>query len=43
MYRAGGDIQYEYEVSTSFGQYSIANLGMDTIRCEMIPFLLDKT
>ena len=33
VFRIGGDIDYTYDVDTSYGKFSIANLGFDSAKC----------
>ena len=42
IYRLGDGIDWNFAVKSTFGEFSIANLGMDNIQCTMIPFILDK-
>jgi len=38
IYSTGDGINRAFAVKTKFGQLSIANLGMDSVKCTMIPF-----
>jgi len=42
IYGTGDGINWDYAVKTKFGHLSIANLGMDSVKCTMIPFGLKK-
>jgi hypothetical protein len=42
IYRSGGGIDFNFGVASTFGKYSIANLGSDSVKCDMIPHNLGK-
>ena len=42
IYRSGVGIDFNFDVASTFGQFSIANLGSDSVKCDMIPHNLGK-
>lgn len=38
LYRNNSVIDYELDVDTNFGKFSLANLGMNKKQCSMVPF-----
>ena len=42
LYRSGGGINFNIDVKSRYGLFSIANLGMDTVNCAVIPFVLES-
>jgi len=42
LYKGGEGVDSDFDAKSSFGHYSIANLGMDSVRCTTIPFELKK-
>ena len=42
IYSTGNGIDTALNVQSVYGKFSIANLGMDSVHCKIIPLLLDK-
>ena len=42
LYRSGGGINLNIDAKSKYGLFSIANLGMDTVNCAVIPFNLES-
>jgi hypothetical protein len=38
IYKTGDSLNYNLEVKSKYGQWSIANMGYDSVHCTMIPF-----
>ena len=43
IYSTGGGINFKVEVASKFGSLTIANLGSDTVKCDMIPHNLARS
>jgi hypothetical protein len=42
IYRIGDDVDYVLNAHTTFGGFSIANLGMDSVKCKTAPFAMEE-